>query len=502
MATTPAGAQRQRPHLVFFPFPAQGHVTPAFQLAKLLHHRHGFDVTFVHTEHNRRRLLRTRGPDALAGSPGFRFAAVPDGLPPSDEDAAQDMAALHRSLETTVPHFKQLVSGLPAPATSCCLVSDVEHILRAAEEISMPRVTFWITSASSFMAFQQCQQLVAKGLVPLKDAEQLRNEYLDSTVVDWVPGLPKAMRLRDFPSFIRTTDPDDAALAMTLRSMECHRTVPSAVIFHTFEELEGNVISAMSTILPPIYAVGPLPPLLRQVGGDGDPAAVDTTLGSSNLSKENRACLDWLAGKRPNSVVFASFGSLVSLTSEQLVELAWGLANSGHEFLLVIRNDQRRRQVKGGDADDATAGLLPPELLAAAAKGRGLVTSWCPQEAVLRHEAVGAFLTHCGWNSMLESLCAGVPMLCWPFAGDQQPNGRLACTEWRVGVEIGEGAGREEVEMAVRQVMGGERGEELRKSAMDWKEKVDAATLPAGYAWANLERVVNEVLTPLMQKNY
>ncbi|OEL23227.1 7-deoxyloganetin glucosyltransferase, partial [Dichanthelium oligosanthes] len=451
------------PHLVFFPFPAQGHVTPAFHLASLLHRCHGFDVTFVHTEHNRRRLLRARGPDALAGAPGFRFVTVLDGLPPSDEDAAQDMAALLLSLPTMVPHFKRLVLS-ELPAASCCLVSDVDPILRAAEDIGLPCVSFCTTSASSFMAFQHLQQLVDKGLVPLKDAEQLRNGYMDKTVIDWMPGLPKAMRLRDFPSFIRTTDPHDAILALTLSLMECYSIVPSAVIFQTFEELESQAISAMSDILPPIYAVGPLPLLLRQAaaGASDDPAVV---MVGSSLSKEDRACLDWLDGKRPNSVVFVSFGSIVKLTDEQLVELAWGMANSGYEFLWVIRRDQQATT-----AADATA-VLPSGFLTET-EGRGCVTSWCPQEAVLRHEAVGAFMTHCGWNSMLESIYAGVPMLCWPFAADQQTNSRMACTEWRVGVEIGEDPKREEVEAAIRQVMGGERGDELRRSAAEWKEEV------------------------------
>ncbi|CAL4887156.1 unnamed protein product [Urochloa decumbens] len=492
-------APAKKPHLVFFPFPVQGHITPAFQLATLLHARHGFDVTFVHTEHNRRRLLRARGPGALADpAPGFRFAAVTDGLPPAsddDGDAAQDMAALLLSLQATAPHFKRLVlseSELPFPAAAgCCLVSDVDPILRAAEEIGMPRVTFWITSATSFMAMQQCRHLVAKGLVPLKDVEQLSNGYMDSTVVDGLPGLPKGMRLRDFPSMIRTADPNDAVLALTLSTMECHRTVPSAVIFHTFDELESHAITAMSDILPPIYAVGPLPLLLRHASAAaGDPAlAAATSTARSSLSREDRACLDWLDGKRPNSVVFAGFGSIVKLSDQQLAELAWGLAGSGHDFLCVIRSDNQK------------AAALPPEFAAAAAGTRGFVTSWCPQESVLQHAAVGAFLTHCGWNSMLESLCAGVPLLCWPFAADQQTNSRMACTEWRVGVEVGEDPTREEVAAAIREVMGsGGRGEELRRAAAEWKEKAALAARPGGSSWVNLERVVNEVLVPLMDK--
>ena len=94
---------------------------------------------------------------------------------------------------------------------------------------------------------------------------------MDSTIIDWALGLPKGMRLKDFPSFIRTTDPDDAMLTLTLHSTECQRSVPSAVVFHTFEELESQVISAMSDILPPIYAMGPLPLLLREACASAGP---------------------------------------------------------------------------------------------------------------------------------------------------------------------------------------------------------------------------------------
>ena len=102
--------------------------------------------------------------------------------------------------------------------------------------------------------------------------------------------MPASMRLRDFPSFIRTTDADDAGLAITLRTMECHRTVPSAVIFHTLEEMESHVMSALSAIMPPVYAIGPLPLLLSGAGG-GDPAAIDASAGSGTSSLPRRTAL-------------------------------------------------------------------------------------------------------------------------------------------------------------------------------------------------------------------
>ena len=302
-------------------------------------------------------------------------------------------------------------------------------------------------------------------------------------MLDWVPGMPKDLRLRDFPSFIRTADSDDPLLKVLLRSMACQRTTPSAIILHTFDELEREVIAAMSSILPPIYAVGPLPLLLGQVS-DG---AVDTM--ESSLSKENHACMEWLDGRRPSSVVYVSFGSITTLTSQQLVEFAWGLANSEKEFLWVIRNDQ----VNNCTGNDPLA-LLPSEFLEET-KERSYLTSWCPQEAVLRHEAIGSFLTHCGWNSILESIRAGVPMLCWPFAADESTNTRYVCSEWRIGLEISSNVERNEVKAAIVEMMDGDKGKEMKMMVLGWKEKATVAALPGGLSWATLERVVNEVLT-------
>lgn len=294
--------------------------------------------------------------------------------------------------------------------------------------------------------------------------------------------MPKHIRLRDFPSFIRTTDPEDPMIKILLSSMACHRTTPSAIIFHTFDELERETIAAMAGILPPIYAVGPLPLLVSQIPVGG---ALDTL--ESNLSKENHACLEWLKGKGPNSVVYVSFGSIATLNKEQLVEFAWGLANSKQEFLWVIRDDL----VNNGA--DEPANVLPPEFLEGT-KARNYMTNWVPQDAVLQHEAIGAFLTHCGWNSMLESISAGVPMLCWPFGADQYTNSRYACSEWRVGMEISSDAKRDEVESAIREVMEGERGKEMKRTVMEWKEKATVAAMPGGPSWVNLEKVIREVI--------
>ncbi|KAF7803731.1 7-deoxyloganetin glucosyltransferase-like [Senna tora] len=100
-------------------------------------------------------------------------------------------------------------------------------------------------------------------------------------------------------------------------------------------------------------------------------------------------------------------------------------------------------------------------------KNRGFISSWCEQEKVLNHPSIGGFLTHCGWNSMTESLCAGVPMACWPFFADQQPNCRYACREWGIGIEIENDVKREEVEKLVIELMEGEKGKQMRERVLE-----------------------------------
>jgi hypothetical protein len=162
------------PHVVCIPYPAQGHINPMLKLAKLLHFKGGFHVTFVNTEYNHKRLLKARGPNSLNGLPSFRFETIPDGLPESDVDATQDIPSLCESTRATCsPHFKKLLSKLnnaidTPPVT--CIVSDgcMSFTLDAAQELNIPEVLFWTTSACGFMAYMQYPRLIEEGLTPLK----------------------------------------------------------------------------------------------------------------------------------------------------------------------------------------------------------------------------------------------------------------------------------------------------------------------------------------------
>ncbi|KAL6897989.1 hypothetical protein ACP4OV_006585 [Aristida adscensionis] len=485
-----------RPHAVCLPAPAQGHITPMLEVAKLLHAR-GFHVTFVNTEYNHARLVRSRGAAAVAGVPGFRFATIPDGLPPPESedagDVTQDIASLCRSTtETCLGPFRRLLADLNAAATGgahppvTCVVSDVVmgFSIDAAEELGVPYVQLWTASTISFLAYRHYELLMSRGLAPLKDVEQLTNGFLD-TPVEGVPGL-RNMRFRDFPSFIRTTDPDEFMVRYVLKETGRTRGA-SALMVNTFDELEGEEVAAMAALglARKVYSVGPLPLLAHE---DPPPPAAARSAGIAlGLWKEDDGCLAWLDGRAPGSVVYVNFGSIAVMTGEQLAEFAWGLAGSGAPFLWVVRRD-----LVAGGGDSAA---LPPGFVAATA-GRGRTASWCPQREVLRHPAVGAFLTHSGWNSALEAMCGGVPVLSWPWFGDQQTNCRYQCSEWGVGMEIGGDVRRDAVAGLVAEVMGGERGKEMRRKAREWRDKAVEAAKPGGSSHRNFDELVRDVLLP------
>lgn len=286
----------------------------------------------------------------------------------------------------------------------------------------------------------------------------------------------EGMRYRDFPSQIRTTDPEDFMLKFIQQELQRAGKQASAVIINTFQELESRVLDALSSYLPPIYCLGPLHLLENQLLGDSLKSI------GSNLWKPEPECIDWLDSKPANSVVYVNFGSITVVTANQLVEFGWGLANSGQNFLWVIRPDL----VSGESA------VLPPELVEET-KNRGLFSSWCDQERVLRHPSIGGFLSHSGWNSTLESITNGVPMICWPFFSDQQTNCWFSCNKWRIAMElIDSDVNRNEVEKLVMELMEGLEGKKLKKNAMELKRLAEEAAV--AISPKNLENLIQNVL--------
>ncbi|GAV76504.1 UDPGT domain-containing protein [Cephalotus follicularis] len=479
-------ALTKKPHAVCVPYPETGHINPMLKLAKLLYHK-GFHITFVNTEYNHKRLLKSRGIDSFDGLPNFRFETIPHDFPRLSLKTIEDVAIIHAYMKNCQDPFKDLLLKLNGSSSSSsvppvtCIVSDtlMNFTVDAAVEFSIPVVSFWTSSACCLICHFYTRQLNESSYTALKDESNITNGYLD-TIIDFIPGL-EGIPIRYIPSLLRIIDPDKIFLKLTVNEIERIKKAAGFII-HTYDALEKDVLSALSSMLPPVYSIGPLPYFTNQIQDD------DLNLLGSNLNlwHEDSQCLEWLDSKEPDSVLYVSFGSTTVMTSDQLVEFAWSLANSKKNFLWVIRPDL----VSGDSAS------LPAELLEET-KERSRLVGWCPQEQVLNHPSIGGFLTHCGWNSMMETLCAGVPTICWPFFADQATNCWFNCVKCGVGIEIDNNVKRDEVERLVRELMDGAKGKEMKKKAMEWKKLAEEATTsPNGSSWKNLDAIVKLLLSP------
>lgn len=181
------------------------------------------------------------------------------------------------------------------------------------------------------------------------------------------------------------------------------------------------------------------------------------------------------------------------MSREDLFEFWHGLVNSGHPFLWVVRQDL----VEGR----TTESEKPPPELEEVTKARGCLVAWAPQQEVLAHPAVGCFLTHSGWNSTMESMVAGVPMICWPFIGDQLINSRFVSEVWKIGVDIKDMHGRKAVEMMVRKVMDGKGAEEMKRLAGEMARMARESVEEEGSSYRDLQRLIQHIKSFSAQNN-
>ncbi|KAJ6402297.1 hypothetical protein OIU84_014397 [Salix udensis] len=208
-------------------------------------------------------------------------------------------------------------------------------------------------------------------------------------------------------------------------------------------------------------------------------------------------CLKWLDSQPGGSVVFLCFGSLGLFSKEQLREIAFGLERSGHRFLWVVRNPPSGKKNVALSAHDPNIDLdsLLPEGFLDRTEERGLVLkSWAPQVAVLNHPSVGGFVTHCGWNSVLEAVCAGVPLVAWPLYAEQRLNRILLVEEMKLALPMRESesgfVSAAEVEERVRGLMESEEGKLIRERTVGMKIAAKVASSEVGSSRVALSKLV------------
>lgn len=225
-----------------------------------------------------------------------------------------------------------------------------------------------------------------------------------------------------------------------------------------------------------VMAIGPTVPSMyldKQVEDDTD-------YGLSLWKKEKEACNKWLQDKEAGSVVYISFGSVVNLSEEQTEEIARALKECNRYFLWVVRASEDK--LPAGFTEEVTK------------SGKGLLVKWAPQLEVLAHEATGCFVTHCGWNSTLEGLSLGVPMVAFPQRSDQPTGAKYIEDVWVVGVRVRPGennlVGREEVMRCIGEMMEGETRDKVMANVVKWKELAAQALLKGGSSDLNIDEFV------------
>ncbi|KAL8199818.1 hypothetical protein R6Q57_013386 [Mikania cordata] len=450
MDTTASAFRR----LVLLPIPFQGHLSPMLQLATILHSK-GFSITILHTRFNSPNPTNyphfTFLPISGAGEHSFSVSEI--------NDIVRLLTYINTSLLDPIQAcLQRLMSEDGAVA---CLITDAMWFgtQMVADRLKLPRMVHRTSSISSFRSFAAIQLL-----------RQISDEEIKSEAL--VEGL-EPLKFKDLPKVL-TSDPEGARKVIELMVQGTKRA--RAVIWNTFKELEEPELEALSQDLPnPHFLIGPFHKYI--------PAS------SSSLLAQDQTCLSWLDKHPPNSVLYVSFGSLVRVKESEFLEIAWGLANSKQQFLWVVRPGS----IEGSEWLEH----LPHGFLESIVEGKGYISKWAPQQDVLAHPATGGFWTHNGWNSTLESICEGVPMICSPSFGDQFANARYVSDVWKIGVVLENGFERGEIESVIKKVMVlvNEEELEIRNRMVDIKEKVNLCLRKGGSSYSSLEDLVNYMLS-------
>jgi len=413
----------------------------------------------------------------------IRFLSIPDGLPPN-HGRTSSVVELVLSLQKIGPELEDLLTTAQGKSPSfppiTFIVTDTAMSCteQVASNMGVPRVIFWPLCAAASISQSYANLLASEGHIPV-NASSVSDGNNPEKLITCLPGNIPPLKPTDLISQYRAEDPSDITFKAVLYESQ-KQNKGDYVLVNTFEELEGrDAVTALSLNGCPSLSIGPLflPNFLE--GRDS----------CSSLWEEEESCLTWLDMQQPGSVIYVSFGSIAVKSEQQLEQLALGLEGSGQPFLWVLRLDIAEGQ----------AAILP-EGFEERTKERALIVRWAPQSKVLAHVSVGLFLTHSGWNSTLEAMSMGVPVVGFPDIFDQFLNCRFGKEVWKIGlafedVEIDQNkvVMKEEVEEVMRTMIRTPEGKKLRDNVLRLKESATKAVLPGGSSFLNLNTFVKDM---------
>ncbi|XXG75676.1 hypothetical protein AAC387_Pa08g0198 [Persea americana] len=462
-------------HVLFFPMMAHGHLIPMTEVAKLFALRQGVHVSIATTPLNATRIQSTIDRAAYITIHLLQFpcseAGLPDGCESLDLAVSHGMTmAFTKALALLHHPFEQLVECHRPD----CLVSDMffPWTVEVAAKFGIPRLAFHGTGF-----FAVCAGNSVERYSPHESVATDTEPFL-------VPKLPHPIEMTrsQLPDFLKTRTP----LTEMMERFQESINQSYGVVMNSFYELEPDYVKHYREEVigsNRAWHIGPVSLCNKDekdMAERGNKAAIDPN-----------QCLDWLCSRDPATVVYVSFGSLSHRGRAQLMEIALALEASGRPFIWSLRN----------------AEWLPIGF-EERTKERGLIIKgWAPQLMILNHPAVGGLLTHCGWNSVLEGVTAGVPMVTWPLFAEQFYNEKLITCVVRIGVGVGSQVWstseeeesvpvikREDIERAVAQLMdGGDEADERRRRVRELGEMAKKAVEKGGSSYMDLDRLIEEL---------
>ncbi|GAB2279724.1 hypothetical protein Dimus_014364 [Dionaea muscipula] len=408
--------------LVLFPGRGMGHITPMVELAKRLVQRHpmiSVNICIYDTS-----MLQNNTLDAnpYFVSKRIKFLEIPE----PENSVNTTIQGSHPTMESYGPVLKQVVEDKIVKSDSAGRLAGfvldffAAQMMDVAKELNVPAYIFYASNCGSLginLHFQHLRDDLGVDVT----------EFISQVAELDLPGFKIPVPCKLLPgSFLQK----EGGSNDTLNRAKRYRSA-KGILVNTFEEVEpyGLRYLTENPDIPSIYPVGPVINVDAQIkqAGNAGVEKVDPIIG-------------WLDDQPQESVVFLCFGTWGIFDDDQVREIAKALERSGHRFLWALRRPATPDDKTGpgpprGSENVGAADVLSDGFLERTAN-RGKVIGWAPQVTVLSHPAVGAFVSHCGWNSILESLWFGVPVAAWPMYAEQQINAFRLVRELELAVEI------------------------------------------------------------------
>ncbi|KAL1199288.1 UDP-glycosyltransferase 73C7 [Cardamine amara subsp. amara] len=478
-------------HFVVIPYMAQGHMIPLVDISRLLSQRQGVTVSIITTTQNVAKIKTSLSSSSSSSFPAInivevKFPSQQAGLPEGCESvdmfvSMADMLKFFDAANSLEEQVEKAMQEMVQPRPSC-IIGDMSlpFTSRLAKKFKIPKILFHGFSCFSLMCIQVVRE---SGILKVIESN---DEYFD------LPGLPD--RVEFTKPQVSVLQPVEGDLKESTKKIIEADNDSYGVIVNSFEELEVDYAREYRKARAgKVWCIGPV--------------SLCNKLGLEKVERGNKAsigqeqCLQWLGSQETGSVLYVCLGSLCNLPLAQLKELGLGLEESNKPFIWVIR--------EWGKYGDLTKWIQETGF-EERIKDRGLVIKgWAPQVFILSHPSIGGFLTHCGWNSTLEGISAGVPLLTWPLFAEQFLNEKLVVQILKVGLkigveksmiygqeeEIGVMVSRESVRKAVDELMGDcKEAQERRRRVKELSDLANKALEKGGSSNSNIRLLIEDIV--------